>query len=497
MRLLENILEPVAVALAVMACAMAVQSCSGMHDEPDVFPGSSEVETVFTLTVSDTSVSSRAPLVPSGGYDRGEGYENYIDVNGYDFRFYFFDENNRFVAPLEVAHVIPVETTASSKKYVVHSFAMKSAITEKVKIVALANWPSYPDDESLVSGTTTIDDIVSRQYAFDTSSMYISADRPIPLYGVTDLLSLDYDDDNRAEIGTIHLLRAYAKVEVLLSENSVFPIEWVKLSRYNSRGYCAPSGIYAQSDYVYDDYDKDYTHTPSIPAGSEVAGVLPFIKADEAGTRWIAYVPEYRNVGRSDDERSTILIKFSGADTDVDRVYFATYDHTASPSVPQNHFDILRNVWYRFTVNRKSPPLVQVVPYNEVDLEPLFGLFIGREYVPIYEEDGSIRYWYDRNTGKYFGPDKITEIEDPYLTVDPHTGWTIIRDLNDRVIGYFDPGSGQYYDRNRNEVPYLDIDASTGWEILRDNDGNVIGYYDRLNDRYYDVDKKTEKPSLG
>ena len=64
---------------------------------------------------------------------------------------------------------------------------------------------------------------------------------------------------------------------------------------------------------------------------------------------------------------------------------------------------------------------------------------IDRNLVPIYEEDGSIRYWYDRDTGLYYGPDKTTVIDDPYLTVDPGTGWTIIRDLHDRVIGYYDP----------------------------------------------------------
>ncbi len=121
---------------------------------------------------------------------------------------------------------------------------------------------------------------------------------------------------------------------------------------------------------------------------------------------------------------------------------------------------------------------------------------IDRNLVPIYEEDGSIRYWYDRDTGLYYGPDKTTVIDDPYLTVDPGTGWTIIRDLHDRVIGYYDPKNGDYYDKDRKKVPYLNIDASTGWEIIRDENGNVIGYYDPINDKYYDADKKTEKPSL-
>ena len=87
-----------------------------------------------------------------------------------------------------------------------------------------------------------------------------------------------------------------------------------------------------------------------------------------------------------------IRIKFKEQSRTSINLYFATYDLNTSPNRPVKHFDVLRNVWYKFTVNKQSPPLVQVVPYNEVDLGPLFGLMIDRNLVPIYEEDGSIRY---------------------------------------------------------------------------------------------------------
>lgn len=83
------------------------------------------------------------------------------------------------------------------------------------------------------------------------------------------------------------------------------------------------------------------------------------------------------------------------------------------------------------------------------------------------------------------------------MTVLQPEGWTIIRDLNDRVIGYYNPTTGQYYDTDKKPVDYLNIDAATGWEIIRDNKGNVIGYRDPATGKYYDTDKKTEKPSLG
>lgn len=473
-----------------MLMALGLPSCSSDQDAPAPKP-EVDAEIILHITVSDTSGGSRAPSEPEGGYDRGEGYENYIDIGALNFRFYFFDTANRFIAPFEVDAVLPLESESSSKTYMIHSVGMRKKFEEPIKVVALANWPEYPADADLVPGATTIDDIVTAQFAFDASKMQLSAENPVPLYGVSNPMTLDYDETNTARIGTLHLLRAYAKVEVNLSPECVFPIEWVKFSRHNSRGYCAPSGVYSQSDYVYNNYDKDYTKTPSVPAGAETDAELPFIKVSD--TRWLAYVPEYRNVGRDDSERSTILVKFYGSEQEEAEVlYFATYDLTTSPNRPDKHFDILRNVWYKFTVSKKSAPLVQVIPYNEVDLGPLFGLLVGMNFKPIYDEDGSVRYWYDPNTGKYYGPDKVTEIDDPYVSVLLPERWTIIRDLNDRVIGYYDPKTGQYYNTDKKPVSHLDIDAATGWTILYGEGDKVIGYYDPVSGKYYDVDKKTE-----
>ncbi len=485
-------LQDILICLALILSVSGLWSCSE-EGGPDT-GSTSEAEIVMRLTVSNTSAGSRAPSVPDGGYDRGEGYENYIDVEGRDFRLYFFDGNNRYICPVEVARVYPLESTATSKTYMVHSFGKYPAVKGQVKVVALANWPEYPSEANLVEGVTTIADIAGGRYAFDASKMELSEENKIPLYGVTDKMMLTYDSNNTANIGTIHMLRAYAKVEVDLSPNCVYPIDWVRLSRYNTGGYCAPQGVFSRSEYVYDSYDKDYTSTPSIPDNLEIGEYLPFIKVSDS--RWIAYVPEYRNTDRPDTEKSVIEISFRGSDSEVDRLYFATYDLTASPNRPVQHFDVLRNVWYKFTVGKKSPPVVQVVPYNEVDLGPLFGLLTDRELLPIYNDDGTVRYWYDHETGEYFGSDKKTPIDDPYVTVLQPEGWVIIRDLNDRIIGYYDPKDGQYYNTDKKPVPYLDIDAATGWTILRDKDGKVTGYYDAKNDKYYDTDKITEKPSL-
>lgn len=479
---------------AILAATALLCACSSHDDDPKA--PAREREVVMTLTISDSAspLSSRAPSTPEGGYDRGEGYENYIDIPGGNFRFYFFDENDRFIAPLAVNRVIPVESTSTSKTYVVRCNPMTEKIEQGIKVVALANWPEYPSEDALTPGKTTIADLVKGQYSFSAESMQLSASTTIPLFGVTDLKTLEYNALDYADLGRIHMLRAYAKVEVVLHPESVHIIKSVTLSRYATSGYCAPQQVTAQSQYVHNSYEQDYTSQVWVPSGTQYAENLPFIMVDDH--HWIAYVPEFKNTDKqNDDDKAKILIDF-GDNDDPGVVYFANYDTSVQPSVPKTHFDIFRNVWYRFTVNKNSAPIVQVVPYNEVDLFPLFGLFVDLELMPIYDDDGLILYWYDRNTGTYYGPDKRTVITNPYITVLYPEGWTIIRDLRDRVIGYYDPEKGQYYDANKNKIDRMNIDASTGWTIIYDEKYNVIGYYDPENNKYYKQDKVTEDPSL-
>lgn len=487
MKLLHDILTR----LLPMLIVLGLVSC-GNNDTPQPEDPNLDGQVVLTISVSNTADDSDSGQATSrdGSYDRGQGYENYIDIANSNFRFYFFDSDNRYIGPLAVDRVVPLESYSSSKQYVVFSQKLAQAMTQMVKVVALANWPQYPDD-TLVPGVSTIDDVVTQQYQYTPAAGLPSADNLIPLYGVTGLMQLMYNSDHTANIGTIHLLRAFAKVEVEISAECSTSLEYVRLSRYNTRGYCAPAQVYSQNDYVHTDYDSNYTLTPTIPDGAEATGTIPFVQINEEGTRWMLYVPEYRNLERPDDQKSVILLKFRGL-SQPDKLYFAYYDTDVSPNKPKTHFDILRNVWYKFTVGKKMPPLVQVVPYNEIDLRPLFGLFTKRDLVPIYDNDGIIMYYYDRDTGKYFGSDKITEIDDPYIVVDPITEWIIIRDLRDNKIGYYDPKTGYYYTVDYIRVPVLRIDDTTGLTIIRDSDGNTIAYYDPNTKKYYGPDKETE-----
>lgn len=435
-----------------------VAGCSSDAELPPLIgkPEARNYQAGLRLTVSDQAGDEAATRTPAGDYDRGAGYENYIDIENKDFRFLFFDGDNRFIDTLTVVSVLPVETTATSKTYEVLGNIGTSIKDRDLKVVVLANWRrQYPTD--LRVGETTIADICGQTYDFSPAPL--SAAHTIPLYGVKDFTeALTWDVNNYTDLGRIHLLRAYAKVEVLTVEDALWPIDDVKLVRYNKRGYCAPEGIYTQDAYVHGNYEADYVQTPHIPTGTGVedAGELTFTRT--ADNRYVVYIPEYRNVGRDEAERSRIMVHFEGSNLGYLPLEFKFYDgeHKDEP------FNILRNNWYRYTVNKVTEEdvfpsvVVQVVPYAEVELEPEFGLDSPEQrYIPIYMDDRvTIRCYYDAETGRYY-------------IKDPETG-DFIETVN----------------------PFYDSDAGTGWRIFRDDDGNILYYYDLKTGQYYDADRK-------
>ena len=484
--------------LCLCATALLAAGCAP-ETEAQPEPGKGVWRTVFRITVSDTSGESprHAPARTGQGYAPGQGYENYIDLEGGSFRFYFFDENNRFIAPLEVESVLPAGETDHSRTYAVSGDTRARIDGARVKLVALANWPVYPETDALVPGTTTIADLCAGEYAFEAADMLPSKDHLIPLFGISALQTLRFDAFGHASLGTLHMLRAFAKIEVIRSEECDIDIEWARIYRYNSRGFCAPQGVNSQDDCVHGSYDEDYVRTPHIPQGCEVASEIAMAKT-EAGT-FVAYVPEYRNLApdgspRPEAERSVLRVHFredTGSAYDV--VEFKDYAGTTG------HFDILRNYWYRFTLSKSLSPMVQMVPYNEVDLAPGFGLLVDPNYVPVTDIDGVLIYWYDPDTGKYYGLDKVTEVPDPYISTDPVTGWSLVRDENNRFFCYYDQTADRYYATDKStrikspfeHVTVITVDGrSVECNCIIDaQSSKLYYYYDRSNSVWYHPDR--------
>ncbi|MDE6490956.1 MAG: hypothetical protein K2L49_07335 [Muribaculaceae bacterium] len=381
----------VAVATGLVGCA----SVDELVADPVTDGSSVDMQGVnagFFLVVGDNAASasgyaSRVPQSPEGGYDPGSGYENFIDILGRNFRFMFFDEAQRYLGQFNVSDVDMVSESgnATSKRYQVLGQIDEDVVTGRmVTVVALANWPAYP---SMAKGDP-IAKVWNDQascFTFGPESMMPSAEHPVPLYGVRryNVDDLKFDPYGFTSLGTIHLLRAYAKVCVECQSDD-WTLRRVTMTRYNTVGRCAPEDVRDVDDYVHNSYAQDYVGTPHLVAGAPVGTDLSFAADDRGG--YTVYVPEFAIKSAEAEQRARIAVEF---DESV-AVYYIDFKYYVNPpeGVEQYApFDILRNYWYQFSINKVSEwgdlkLEIDVQPYASVDLQPDFGF--------LRDDDGNI-----------------------------------------------------------------------------------------------------------
>ncbi len=352
------------VATALGAAALLVTSCSTadvVEPEPATL-----YKAGFYLTVGDEAPDGSASRAPGDNsqYDPGAGVENYIDILGGDIRFVVLSTDNEYLGLIEGLAITPVDTYESSKRYYVTGGTTADISGGNFKVMVLANWGSYP-------AAPTIEQAWNARYTFAGGA--ISKENPIPLYGIREFKVGTLTPDVAANLGTIHLLRAMAKIEVIFDDpKELYSVTDLKLTAYNPAGFCAPYGVDSQDEYVKDSWEADYVGTPSIPTGLTPGRDIDFIPV--AGTdSWLLYVPEYNN-NLSSVPQALIDI----AVTDEVNTY-RTQFQLRDPNAPSRPADFLRNVWYKLTVRVGEKVsdvsfVVDVIPYEICDLDPIFGL---------------------------------------------------------------------------------------------------------------------------
>lgn len=355
--------------ITTVLLALALGSCNIMDDSPCTDQSSETVTPVqvgFTLTTGE--VSSRAI---TEGVAEGTGYENYIDIENGDFRILLFDAANKYLTTFNPTIIRAMDNSQYPQTYYVEGELPEAY--NNFKLVVLANWGTYPE----VSESSTIESVCT-----DAASVYNytadftpSAENKIPMYGVrtcTETLRADLLTD----LGTVDLLRAMAKIEVKCNAEG-FKLSEVKLHRYNTQGYCAPTGVVddTQNDWGYTD-NEVCKHKVHIPANSVSTSALNFEETEDGG--FIAYVPEFDNTNVS--ERTYIEVSLVHADDetpvslDETNIYFCLYDEETGTPTENTDFDIVRNHWYTYTIKNVDDGKlilgfeILVKPWDEKDI---------------------------------------------------------------------------------------------------------------------------------
>ena len=367
----------VAFAVWLLVAMLALSSCIMDDGSGDVAPDT-DAGVQVGLHIS-LGTPAGAAKVPAGNYDdaTATAYENFIDIENGGYRVLFFDMDNRYLATFEPQKFTALGSDRLTSKTYEVTGKVYANMPSNFKVVVLANWPSYP--QNLVRGVTTVADICSADNArFSYHSIYqLSPSELIPMYGIKECKNVTLRDKIIVPLGTVHLLRAMAKVEVLGTEGP-WTIEEVKLHNYNGFGYCAPADVFNEADYVRYDYALDFNTNIHIPTGAFMQSALSL--GEVASGHFVIYVPEYQNTlnGIGIGNKATLGIRFKER---TDKEYAVDFKYYQSPSADVTEgtpFDIRRNYDYRFVIHKVGEEAelqlsVDVLPYTQYDLYPEFG----------------------------------------------------------------------------------------------------------------------------
>ena len=357
--------------LYIGACLLAFV-CFACTDEMEADGNSKERSVKLQLQLSlPMDASARTTRMPSG-FEAGSKYENYINFNDDSYRIYFFSTDDNYIARFTPSMTVMAEAT----EYTLYSvegevpedvLQRASNNTMDFKIVVLANWENYEEPKA----GSTLETICNADWAqFESlKSFELGEENLIPFYGVN-----EYEDVPVQYGGTITLeesiplLRAMAKVEVVLNKEDELNTEEMSFSNvtlhgYNSKGYCAPTGgTYPQNGHIGLHLVGNRNEENSI---NKTVSFLQ-TQSNYKKETWIAYIPEYDNT-LDGDNAAYIELRFD-IQTETDKKDFVIHFADDQTDIENTSFDITRNHLYRFnvTIDPKGNLAVEVKDWENV-----------------------------------------------------------------------------------------------------------------------------------
>lgn len=329
-----------------------------MDDGPDALSlqDGSTAQVAFTLKLDKAQPATRTTWGDDYDSQAGEGYENRIDQ--LQVVLYSTDDNNAAYH----LHNLWQETSATQEggqdTYTfVGSIDTNEADSPRAgtyKIMVFANCADIADDTDL--GTLA--------YTYTYTG---TADAPaIPMWGVT-TATLDLVPGERQTLDNgIDLLRAVAKVEVLLQDNTDtqgFSLTGVTISTANTQGYCLPAGYAAVDETKKLDREEGSPSSFHPIQSSATASNLPFT-SNGNGT-YTLYLPEYDNGTNA----ATLSVTVADEDNQPE-TYTLEFKNYTNGQPTGEAYNIVRNHLYRYTItkidNGQLTVQHQVMPWDKV-----------------------------------------------------------------------------------------------------------------------------------
>ena len=325
-----------------------------MDDGPDALSlqDGSTAQVAFTLKLDKAQPATRTTWGDNYPNKPGTDYENRID----QLQVVLYSKDNA-AYPL---YNLWQETSATQDEENTYTFVgnidtneadSPRAGTYKIMVFANCNETTQNSNDITTVGTMTYD------------YTYTATNAPaIPMWGVTTAELTLKPGERQTLDNDIDLLRAVAKVEVLLQDNTDtqgFSLTGVTISTANQQGYCLPAG-YADVQNTKELDREEGSPTSFHPIqSSATASNLAF--TNDGNDTYTLYLPEYDNGTNA----ATLSVTVADGDGQEETYPLEFKNYTTGEA-----YNIVRNHLYRYTItkidNGQLTVQHQVMPWEKV-----------------------------------------------------------------------------------------------------------------------------------
>ena len=288
-------------------------SCNTIYEYSDCISLDEPHSINFVLAI-DPPGATRATWDDAEPNDAiGTGFENRILPES--LRVAIYTTDNTLVGMVEELVYWPINEDGS--RYQFKGIVPEALLNNASSLPA----GTAPDYKFMVYANCTEDDNATMTYSYDDLDITTGA---IPMWGVKQANISNLLRNRVQELGVISLLRAVAKVEVIIDETlTECTINSVSINYHNRKGYVLPTGWDSASSTTELDRDAIFRGYRSLHTSAH-----NFIEA-ESGRKYIMYLPEYDNQLFADYEaKLTVSVNYNATTLNFpDALQFKSYEN--------------------------------------------------------------------------------------------------------------------------------------------------------------------------
>lgn len=335
---------------------MLAASCSQVIEDPvgdsECNQGTGKVQIMFTIAMDKESLQSRTTWGNTYTSDNGSGIDNIIE--SLQVLLFKNDDNGTFIS--EVEKKILRQLSEGVYEFVgelsINSDAIDANNKLDCKVMVLANGEVNPNNVENLASSTATGALITEAFTFNANP------NRIPMWGIASYVYISDTDDTRLNmvegirnnIGTIHMLRAMAKVEVIMANND-YEIDDIALKNYNNSGWTLPNNWKTTGN------TQALNRTDCFrPSRNYQEGPISFIDnvkdvTIEGNTYkcYTIYTTEYQNIATNSQTSVTpsyINVTINGT---IYPIYFKNYTNGVTSETAEA-YNIIRNHIYRYTI---------------------------------------------------------------------------------------------------------------------------------------------------